>query len=159
MNLVQNSDLYISADSLSPPSIKIEDLSLNASSVRSDSIKTITWNNLPTFSPQVITTTKTLRRFFGFILALIGFTFYFLRMIVLIFWICFNIKRKILAVSGLEGLACGLGIGLFHRIMKYPYLTLESNNFKVIKFLYFYPFLLISTRMFGGFYLFHQLLS
>lgn len=84
--------------------------------------------------PQIITTTKTLRRFCGFILALCGFLFYCLRVIGLFAWLGINYYRDYRSdwvVGGLEGVAGGLGIGLFFRVMKYPHLTLESHNFKV----------------------------
>lgn len=97
---------------------------------------------MSTAMAQVITTTKTLRRFCGFVLALSGFLFYCFRAIGLIAWLGIKHYRadgsdsgSDLLVGGLEFVACGLGIGLFIRIMKYPRLTLEShNNFKVKPF-------------------------
>lgn len=90
--------------------------------------------NMSTAIPQVITTTKTLRRFCGFVLSLCGLLFYCFRVIGLVAWLGYNYYRGNECdwlVSGLESVADGLGIGLFFRIMKYPHLTLESHNFKV----------------------------
>ena len=124
-------ELYISSNSLRPGyQYKPEESNLNTNSGRMIPLRI-----LPSTAPQVITTTKTLRRFCGFVLALLGFIFYCLRVIVLIAWLGINYYYDTInddwLIAGLEAIACVLGIGMFFRIIKYPYLTLESHNFKV----------------------------
>lgn len=126
MNLPQ-SELFVSTNSLKPGVNPPDDPSNNP---------VIPLKVLPLTVPQVITTTKTLRRFCGFALALCGFIFYCIRATGLIVWLGVKYYKgrgdgSLAAVGGLEALACGLGIGMFFRIMKYPHLTLESKNIKV----------------------------
>lgn len=94
---------------------------------------------LSTAVPQVITTTKTLRRCCGFSLALIGFVFYCLRAFVLLWWMLYRLFGSATESKTqdntifvfLESFACSVGIFQFLSIMKTPKLTLKDTNFKV----------------------------
>lgn len=96
--------------------------------------KTIPVKIKPTSVPQIVTTTKTLRRFCGFSVAAACGLFYCLRIIFAFIWLgCNNFKAneedsKLLAIEFLAGL---IGIILFFRLMKYPQITLKESNFEV----------------------------
>lgn len=97
--------------------------------------KIIPLNILPTTVPQVITTSKTLRRCCGFFLAMFGFIFYCLRAVLTLWWIAkylLSEKNSQYSIALLlEAAACSTGITKFLRIMKNPKLTLKESNFKV----------------------------
>ncbi len=127
---MNTSALYSSTDTLS---------SLNIYSP--DTFKTILIKNLPKSASQVVTTTNTLRRCWGFALALIGFLFYCARIafnLILILYLkltsdkASSVLSLDLNVFLLEFVACVLGIGMFLRIMRNPMLTLMESNLKVI---------------------------
>ena len=111
------------------------DFTNNFASIAPNSqLKTIPLKVLPTAVPQVITTTKTLRRCCGFSLALIGLIFYCLRALLALWWIacffCFGTSMDSVEIV-LEAMACSIGITKFLTVMKYPKLTLKESNFKV----------------------------
>lgn len=131
-----------SSSPASPPELYTPSHSLTVNPVVHGPL-TIPIKILSTAVPQVITTTKTLRRCCGFALALIGSVFYCLRAVVVLWRIILR-----LFASGnrqyspedykfllLESLACSAGIFMFVRIMKTPKLTLKDNNFRVKRFM------------------------
>lgn len=110
---------------------------------------------LPRSVPQVITTTKTLRRCCGFSLAICGFIFYCLRALLALWWIGLYLFFREAGSSGkysamtllLEAAACSVGITKFLRIMSNPKLTLKESNLKVKTDKKYFHLLYI--RMFG----------
>lgn len=88
--------------------------------------------------PQVISTTKTLRRCCGFILALLGFSFYSLRGLYLIVSFIKTMRSNNYdganypLIFGFGAAECAVAIFQFWIIIRYPRLTLKELNIKVI---------------------------
>jgi hypothetical protein len=120
--------------------ISSNDLSNASSSPSATTPKMIPLKILPTSVPQVVTTTKTLRRCCGFSLAIVGFLFYCLRAMValwlIVLYLFFTGRSKedsswsSMALL-LEAAACSIGIAKFLSIMRNPKLTLRYSNAKV----------------------------